>query len=908
MADLQFLAEEWSVISRRLDEALSLVPAEREQWLDSLAEPESIKATLRRLLSDAAGVETGDFLGTLPKLDLDPEALENGGADGGLVGTNVGPYRLLSQLGQGGMGTVWLAEREDGQPRRKVALKLPHMGWAPGLAERLARERDILASLEHPNIARLYDAGVDQRGRPYLALEYVDGTPIDLYCSAHDLALGPRLNLILQVAAAVAHAHTRLVVHRDLKPSNILVTASGEVRLLDFGIAKLLQEGGGEATELTHLAGRALTPDYASPEQIRGEPIGTASDVYSLGIVAYELVARARPYSFKGHGGAGLEEAMASVETPLASRAATSPALRRQLVGDIDAILNKALKKEAAERYPTVAAFADDLERHLAHSPVTARPDGLGYRARKFIVRHALQVGAGALVLTALSAGAGVALWQARTARSEAARAEQVKDFALSIFEGADTDAGAGAQTTASELLLVAQGRIQKELGGRPQVATELMTSIGYSLLGQGKVAEAGDILAKAVALGNRELGAHHPRTLAANVVYGEALVALGRAKEAIALLTEAAAEARRQGAAHELINALRWRASAYFDAGEVEAGVKSSQEAIAVLSSPLSAGTTKLDAVETWASLANALAFSQRAGQVDAARQALALAKEFYGTRLAEPVINGRILLADGLAKEGKSAASIAELSALLADVRRLLGPTHPKVSFAAMFLGMARLDAGDASGAVEAFRVSLEVAERTKLGGAHSLGMTNYQLASALASARLYEEALTHYETSTRMFGEAGDAQALVSLRARSAHALTLARLGRLTDSDREFQSLNDAPITGPDKAAHAVRLALLRSLQKRHSEAIALARSGAESLASNPSALARATAIGALGTVLLAAGRPAEAVAPLQQAVRIYAERQLTMSPDRTDAIAALARATAEAAAGTTAVTKR
>jgi len=186
----------------------------------------------------------------LPKLNVGPVAAASGGSGNAAAGAAIGPYRLLSPLGQGGMGSVWLAERTDGHPRRKIALKLPHVGWAPGLAARLARERDILASLEHPNIARLYDAGVDPLGRPYLALEYVDGTPIDHYCTAHSLSLRERLALVLQVAAAVAHAHTRLVVHRDLKPSNILVTESGSVRLLDFGIAKLLHDGG-EATE-TH--------------------------------------------------------------------------------------------------------------------------------------------------------------------------------------------------------------------------------------------------------------------------------------------------------------------------------------------------------------------------------------------------------------------------------------------------------------------------------------------------------------------------------------------------------------------------------------------------------------------------------------------------------------------------------
>ncbi|MEO5881065.1 MAG: serine/threonine-protein kinase, partial [Caldimonas sp.] len=800
----------------------------------------------------------------------------------------------------------------------KVALKLPHVGWAPGLAARLARERDILASLEHPNIARLYDAGVDPLGRPYLALEYVDGTPIDRYCTLHSLPLRERLALVLQVAAAVAHAHTRLVVHRDLKPSNILVTASGSVRLLDFGIAKLLQ-GGGESTELTRIAGGALTPDYASPEQIRGEPIGTPSDVYSLGVVTYELLAEVRPYRLARTG--NLAEAIAETEPLPASRAAADPSARRHLAGDIDAILNKVLKKGTEERYPTVQDFAADIERHLRGEPVHARPNAPWYLAERWVRRHKLETGvavaiaiavpagaaAQAAVLTALAAGAGLALWQARVARgqaerarAEASRAEQVKDFALSIFQEADTDAGAGAETTAADLLKAAQARVERELGGRPLVATELMTAIGYSLLGQGKIEEAGAILRKAVALGRRELGPQHPRTLAASVVYGEALAGLGQAKEAIALLTTAAAEARRQGAAHELINALRWLASAQLDAGQPDAAVESSQQAIALLASPMAARISKLDASEAWGSHANVLFNANRPGQVDAARRAVALAQELFGDKLTEPVINDRILLATGLAREGQPAAAIAELSTLLADAERVLGPVHPKVSFAAYFLGTTRLDAGDVVGAIDALRTSLAVAERSKVGGSYGLAMGHFHLASALAAARRGEEALPQFEAAAKGFGDAGGPDAPLALRALSARALALARLGRLDDADREFDALAHAPIAGLDKATHALRLAVLRSLQHRDDEAIALARSGAEDLRSYPLKEVVANADNVLGTVLLAGGHPAEAIAPLRRATGIYAQKRVTMSPDRAEALAALDRAQVEAAA--------
>src|SRR5450432_397664 len=311
--ELRDLHSDWPALSALLDEAMALPASERSAWLAALAgERSALRETLARLLEAATGVETDELLDVLPRFGA---PADEGGDPLAAPAPDdaVGPYRLLSELGRGGMGAVWLAERADAQPRRKIALKLPHIGWAPGLAARLARERDILASLEHPNIARLYDAGVDQFGRPYLALEYVDGVPIDRYCQSRALPLRARLQLVRQVAAAVGHAHARLVVHRDLKPSNILVTASGEVRLLDFGIAKLLQDDDtSDATDLTRQSGRALTPDYASPEQIRGETIGTPSDVYSLGVVAYELLAQVRPYRLKATAGGGLAEAIAT--------------------------------------------------------------------------------------------------------------------------------------------------------------------------------------------------------------------------------------------------------------------------------------------------------------------------------------------------------------------------------------------------------------------------------------------------------------------------------------------------------------------------------------------------------------------------------------------------------------------
>jgi len=430
MAPLSALQADWLVLSPLLDDALSLPAAERAGWLAALAADDAIKTALAGLLDlPGGGMETGDFLRTLHKLDgpgstaLEPAASAGSGAQ--QAGEQVGPWRLLRLLGEGGMGCVWLAERADGAYQRQVALKLPRMSWARGLVERMARERDILATLEHPHIARLYDAGVDAQGRPWLALEHVRGRPIDEHARRLGLGVKQRLQLLLQVCEAVAFAHSRLVIHRDLKPSNILVTEAGQVTLLDFGIAKLVQESAGagaEATALTQMQGRALTLDYASPEQVCGTVLTTASDVYSLGVVAYELLVGCRPYRLKRGSPAELEEAIAEADVPLASTVA-APGDRKALRGDLDAILNRALKKNLAERTPSAEAIAQDVERHLRGEPVHARPDSRRYRLGRFMYRHRVGMAAGTALALAITAGSAVATWQAVVAREEAVRA-----------------------------------------------------------------------------------------------------------------------------------------------------------------------------------------------------------------------------------------------------------------------------------------------------------------------------------------------------------------------------------------------------------------------------------------------------------------------------------------------------
>lgn len=421
MTSLSPFESHWPAISALLDEALNLEAPERAAWLDGLVGEKSLhRETLRTLLAHQACVETDDFLSALPDLGIgDAEPSARGPA----AGDSVGVYRLIEQIGQGGMGTVWLAERADRLMNRRVALKLPRIVWGEAFAERLAREREILATLEHEHIARLYDAGLDAHGRPFLAMEYVKGEPLDAYLRAHALPVRERVGLLLQVMAAVGHAHSHLVVHRDLKPGNILVTGDAKVKLLDFGIAKLLEGDSTRRMALTELSGRALTLDYASPEQIRGEPLGTASDVYSMGVVAFESLTGARPYRLKFGSAVEIEQAIASAEPRRASSMATSPAERQALHGDLDAILNRALKKAAVDRYPSIDAFAQDLERYLRGEPVQAQPDSALYRSSRFIGRHRLSVAMASAVLVSVVAGSAFSAWQWRVARAEERRA-----------------------------------------------------------------------------------------------------------------------------------------------------------------------------------------------------------------------------------------------------------------------------------------------------------------------------------------------------------------------------------------------------------------------------------------------------------------------------------------------------
>jgi serine/threonine protein kinase len=496
---VQIESRHWSRLSQLLDEALDLPAEGRAAWLaeieltdSSLAEP------LRDLLARHAQLETSDFLEALPAIELLQSEAAPDPETGWIPGATIGPYELETELGRGGMGTVWRARRIDGALKRVVALKLPNASlFSTDWLERFTRERDILAALEHQHIARLYDAGSSSDGQPYLALELVAGIPIDTFCDRQCLGVRERLELFLQVLDAVQYAHANLVIHRDLKPSNILVTEKGSVRLLDFGIAKLLPTHSGHVTALTVVGTRAMTPDYSAPEQIMSGAITTATDVYSAGIVLCELLTGERPYRLHRHSLGELEEAIVEVDPVRPSRVAvsaeragarntTAERLRGQLAGDLDTIILKAIRKNPDDRYATIDAMQQDLRLHLANEPLLSRPDQAWYRIGKFVSRHKLPVALAAALLVAIVAGLGAALWGLSSARAQATRAEAAKGFLLKVFSTGNPSSTGGKNITASEILERGSKQIDAELRDQPALLGELHSEIAdvYSSFG----------------------------------------------------------------------------------------------------------------------------------------------------------------------------------------------------------------------------------------------------------------------------------------------------------------------------------------------------------------------------------------------------------------------------------------
>ena len=507
--------ERWKKIDEVFQSALDCEPAARAALLNSSCTGDSeLRQEVESLL---ASYEVGGFTNS-PAPKEGATILERRTSPF-MAGRELGPYRIVREIGRGGMGVVYLAARADQAFERLVAIKVLARGLeGEDMVERFRSERQILASLDHPNIARLYDGGATEDGLPYLVMEYIEGEPIDQYCAARKLNVSDRLRLFQSVCAAVSYAHWNLVVHRDIKPTNVLVTEEGVPRLFDFGIAKLLGPGS-DAGEATMTALHPLTPEYASPEQIRGEPVTTASDVYSLGVLLYRLLTGRRPYRAEAASARALEHAICEEEPEKPSIAVLQPVeaigdtgvatalaevpegsvdkLRHRLAGDLDNIVLMAIRKESRRRYTSADQLSDDISRHLNHLPVTARPDTRSYRLSKFIRRNRTAVTAAAIVFVMLVVGLAVTLRQAHVAgqQRDRARLEHAKAVRMNAFlkEMVSYSGASGMSpthkhdATVADMLDDAAGRVEKELSDQTEVRAEMLATIGSTYEGLAK-------------------------------------------------------------------------------------------------------------------------------------------------------------------------------------------------------------------------------------------------------------------------------------------------------------------------------------------------------------------------------------------------------------------------------------
>jgi serine/threonine-protein kinase len=525
---MQPAAERWGRIKELFEAAVDLDPNERRTLLDKeCGGDEALREEIESLLK--SDEQTDGFIEqpafTIPH-DLFPDNVEEP-----FAGRQFGAYQIIREIGRGGLGAVYLAARADDEYRKQVAIKLVRRGLdTEDILRRFRNERQILAQLDHPNIARLIDGGTTDDGLPYFVMEYVNGQPIDAYCDANALPTTERLKLFRKVCAAVTYAHQNLVIHRDLKPSNILVTEDGEPKLLDFGIAKLLSTGDELFTQ-TIPALRVMTPEYASPEQVKGEKIMTTSDVYSLGVLLYELLTGQRPYRLKARTPEEIAHAITEQEPERPSTAVKGRDSRienresadsqftnynsRSLRGDLDNIVLMAMRKEPARRYTSVGQFSEDIRRHLEGLPVRARKDTVAYRTSKFVNRHRIGVTAAGLVLLSLVGGFVATLVQVRTARRERAKAEAISGFLQKTLNASNPNKNLSGQPTAKDLLDDASKRLAtEELSDQPEVRAELQRIIGESYFSLGLYPLAEQNLTAALKAQLRIYGEDDPETL----------------------------------------------------------------------------------------------------------------------------------------------------------------------------------------------------------------------------------------------------------------------------------------------------------------------------------------------------------------------------------------------------------
>ena len=809
--------ERWSQAKVLFDEARRRPPASRGAFLDDACGGDAeLRGEVERLLSTEA--EADAFFDTFGLVGL-------GGAPGGdgapapLRPRSVGPWKVVGVLGHGGMGQVFEARRADGLFEQRAALKVVRPGGAADLVARFRAERRVLATLEHPGIARLIDGGVTDDGRPYFAMEYVEGEPLLAFADAERLGIEDRLRLFRDVCDTVAYAHRRLVVHRDLKPSNILVTAEGTDRtpapkLLDFGIAKLLDEA--DAEGLTATGTPLMTPEYASPEQATGEAITTATDVYALGVLLFELLTGHRPYAFPERSPQAVTRVICEAEPALPSAVVERPAelksrggetmtvppaelarrrrvtperLRRRLAGDLDTICLKALRKEPDRRYASADALADDIRRHLDGLPVRARRDTVGYRMRKFVRRHRVGVAASTLVVLSLAVALSLALWHAQLARNDAARAHEVATFMTELLQEFNPNRSRGGVVTAEAVLDQAVVRVEEALGSNPAVQAHLFDQLGMIYQSYGHFDDAGSLLQRALALRRALHGTHH-------ATIAESLHNLawywhvrGDYDRAEALYDEARAVHRRLGTEGGLDNAANLEGLALLarirsDTARAERMLR---EVLAIRRAALPAGHPTIGASLT--ALAYLLTQREAYGEADALyREALAIQRRAFGVHVQTAQVlhdYGALLTATGAYDRAE-----AHFREALSIRRSLLGASHPYLALSLHHIGWLYHLQGRYADAEPLYAEALAIQEAhfgtEHLAVANSrlvLGEARFHLGEVEAGLGLQRQAVALYERLLRPGHPSAAAAKL-----RFGRSLTVA--GRYDEAEQHLQ----------------------------------------------------------------------------------------------------------------------
>jgi serine/threonine-protein kinase len=841
--------DRWERLAALFEGALALPPAERDAYLRDHCHDPGIAAEIDVLLA-AHALEAGPIDRVMAALG---SSRDEGWRDAA-PRSQVGPYELLREIGHGGMGVVYLARRADGVYQRLVALKLAR---APVLdatmRDRFLAERDILAGLAHPNIATLFDGGVTDDGLPYFTMEYVDGQPIDAYCDAHRLDLVARIRLFLRTCGAVAAAHRALVVHRDLKPTNVLVTDTGEVKLLDFGIAKLLALDAPDRRTETATDSRVMTPAYASPEQVLGAPVSTATDVYALGLLLYELLCGRRAHRFESRGAAHLEQVVVHTdplpmadaltrpesggEPPTAQAIAaarqTTPArLARQLRGDLARIAAMALGKDPDRRYATAAHLAEDLERYLAGRPVLARTHSLAYRASRFARRHRLVLAAAVIVATTVIGYVTLTVRHAREMeqaaareQQEAARAREVADFVVGLFEASDPNVVQNRDAPVARMLEQGLQRADA-LSAQPLLQARLLNAIGRVYVNLGSFGTAAEIATRALEASRLGGGERHPDVARDYRLLGQATAQLGKPKDAAGLFRQAL-DIDASGADPTGVDAATDRNSLGYvlaQVAEVEEGERYITEALAARRALLPPGHE--DIAMSLSSLAYVRGRQGRFREaVELYREALAMRVARLGERHPE-VARGRSNLGIALRETADYDEAVREMARAIEGYRAVYGERHPSMATALNILGVIESERGRLAEAVTHATAAFEM-RRELLGPKHpSTLVVQANLANYLDNlGRLAEAEAMLRDVQAQSAGQPNVTMSLSQPQLKANLASTLRKRGKLAEAEatvREALALV-TPDVGPSTLAsiHSV-LGMVLIDQKRDAEA--------------------------------------------------------------------------------------